>query len=111
MVAALITESWLLLKGKRDSWFYDSPLNSVGHEQVSYLAVPKLLQIGRLTSFWLRPHQTAALRNYLARPSHPGMSEQGKKDIALLKGTDTSTPTVIVSSTLRRAVVLSLIHI
>ena len=34
LLYALITESYLLLTGRRDSWFYDSPLNMIGQEQV-----------------------------------------------------------------------------
>ena len=33
LLYALITESYLLLTGRRDSWFYDSPLNMIGQEQ------------------------------------------------------------------------------
>jgi hypothetical protein len=76
------TQSYLLLTGRKDSWFYDSPLNLIGQQQAS------------------------ELRMYLAKdPSQWGAGAQEQQDLKLLKGTDPSTPSVIVSSTLRRAVV------
>jgi hypothetical protein len=76
------TQSYLLLTGRKDSWFYDSPLNLIGQQQAS------------------------ELRMYLAKdPSQWGSGAQEQQDLKLLKGTDPSTPSVIVSSTLRRAVV------
>jgi hypothetical protein len=79
VISALITESYLLLNGKRDSWFYDSSLNAVGQTQAS------------------------DLRKFLAKDKYPGMTSQGTEDIKLLQGVST-TPSVVVSSTLRRAV-------
>ena len=59
----------------------DSPLNMVGQEQAS------------------------ELRNYLAKDSQWPKGAIQAADLKLLKGTDTETPAIVVSSTLRRAVV------
>lgn len=39
MVKAVLLEIYLVLSGKMDSWFYDSPLSHVGLKQVEDLAV------------------------------------------------------------------------
>ena len=73
-------QSYLLLTGRKDSWFYDSPLNMIGQQQA------------------------ADLRSYLDKESQWPRGTAQAADLKLLKS-DPSTPTVIVSSTLRRAVV------
>lgn len=82
VITAVITESMLLLKGQRDSWFYDSPLNHIGHEQANDLKL------------------------YLSGNSYNklGLTAQEKRDLEVLRGDDTATPSVLVSSVLRRAV-------
>ena len=81
LLYAFVTESYLLLTGRKDSWFYDSPLNMIGQEQAS------------------------ELRNYLAKDSQWPKATSQEADLKLLKGTDLDTPAIVVSSTLRRAVV------
>ena len=54
--------------------------------------------------------QASELRNYLAKDSQWPKGAIQAADLKLLKGTDTETPAIVVSSTLRRAVVRAKLH-
>eukprot|EP00934_Nitzschia_sp_Nitz4_P006841 Nitzschia sp. Nitz4//scaffold61_size107673//99152//100413//NITZ4_004255-RA/size107673-snap-gene-0.122-mRNA-1//-1//CDS//3329555770//6831//frame0 len=77
LVKALLYETYLILSGKLDSWFYDAPISDLG-----------LGQIKDLSKFL---NQTPA-------------SEDEAKHIAVLRADPGAPPSKIVSSSLRRAV-------
>ncbi|GMH81180.1 hypothetical protein TrST_g11764 [Triparma strigata] len=76
LLLASLTEIYLALTGRVDSWFYDSPLSEYGVSQIT-----------RLAEFLKRP------------PTTP----EEKKYIDILNGTS-STSSVLISSNLRRAI-------
>jgi len=79
LVAAIIEEFKLFLSAT-DSKFLDSPLNHEGIEQA------------------------LELRRFISSSNHPECSERGKKIISVLRGDDTTETSIIVTSTLRRAI-------
>lgn len=81
LVKACIYEFYLVLAGKIDSWFYDSPLNSLGLEQVQSLA------------------------SFLKQDPSKVTKDPDEKLILDILRKDPSAPdSILVSSSLRRAI-------
>jgi len=80
MIKALLYECNLILTGKIDSWFYDSPLSHLGLGQAN------------------------ALGNFLAQKPSEGSTKEEKEMLSILRGEPGSPPSKIVCSNLRRAV-------
>jgi len=78
LIKAVSYESWLVLTGRIDSWFYDSPMSYLGQSQVEELA--KFMS--------------------QANNSNPPIDE---KHLAVLRGDPSAPPSAIVCSSLRRA--------
>mmetsp|Transcript_4071 Transcript_4071/g.4863 ORF Transcript_4071/g.4863 Transcript_4071/m.4863 type:complete len:358 (-) Transcript_4071:189-1262(-) len=77
LIKAVSYESWLVLTGKIDSWFYDSPMSFLGQTQVDELA------------------------KFMAATSHNPTSDE--KHLAVLRGDPGAPPSTILCSSLRRA--------
>ena len=81
LVKACLFEFYLLLAGKVDSWFYDSPLNHLGLEQVQ------------------------SLSTYLAKNPNEITNNPSEKLLLQILRKDPSAPeSILVSSSLRRAI-------
>jgi len=80
MIKALLYECYLILTGKIDSWFYDSPLSHLGLGQAN--------QLGQ----------------FLAQKQSEVTSEEEKQMMAILRGEAITPSSKIVCSNLRRAI-------
>eukprot|EP00586_Coscinodiscus_wailesii_P010250 CAMPEP_0172495844 /NCGR_PEP_ID=MMETSP1066-20121228/78850_1 /TAXON_ID=671091 /ORGANISM="Coscinodiscus wailesii, Strain CCMP2513" /LENGTH=332 /DNA_ID=CAMNT_0013267813 /DNA_START=270 /DNA_END=1268 /DNA_ORIENTATION=- len=81
LIKAILYELYLLLSGRMDSWFYDSPLSELG-----------LSQADSLHSFLTSP----TTKNTLSSPTE-------KTLLASLRGEASAPPSLLISSNLRRA--------
>lgn len=81
LIKSLLYEFYLLLSGKIDSWFYDSPLSHLGLSQVKSLA------------------------NFLNQDPHSiaSLTDEERQLLRILRRDPKSPPSRIVSSNLRRA--------
>eukprot|EP00591_Stephanopyxis_turris_P002139 CAMPEP_0195525524 /NCGR_PEP_ID=MMETSP0794_2-20130614/26000_1 /TAXON_ID=515487 /ORGANISM="Stephanopyxis turris, Strain CCMP 815" /LENGTH=365 /DNA_ID=CAMNT_0040656003 /DNA_START=22 /DNA_END=1119 /DNA_ORIENTATION=+ len=77
LIYAVLYEFYLLLAGKMDSWFYDSPLSHLGLSQIE------------------------ALNKFLK--TNKGATEEEKKLISILRGEPEAPSSCLLSSSLRRA--------
>jgi len=80
LIKACLFEFYLVLAGKVDSWFYDSPLSTLGQNQIKEL--------------W----------TFLKKTDKPvDTTDETSKLIQILQGDPFATPSKLVSSSLRRA--------
>merc|ERR1711862_587591 len=77
LIKALLYEGYLLLTGEMDSWFYDSPLSPYGIDQIE------------------------KLRSFLSKEK--GQSPAEEEMLTILRGYDNNNKSLLVSSSLRRA--------
>lgn len=80
LIKAILYECYLVVTGKIDSWFYDSPLSHLGLGQANDLG------------------------NFLAKPPTEAATMKEKEMLAILRGDKGSPTSKIVCSNLRRAI-------